>query len=260
MKHIIVTGAANGLGRYLATDLLTRGYRVTFADADRAALQKLPSLIPDTKNAHFQYCDISSEDSVKKLFEDAISADPEGGLWGLVNNAGIAAAFLDPSNPAATMDELPSSAFMSYVNTNLVGTYMCSRYAVPYLRKSEGCVVNIASTRAWMSEPNCEGYAASKGGVVALTHAMAVSLGPNVRVNSVSPGWIDVRHLQTDTKGEEQEELRKEDHEQHPAGRVGMPEDLARVVRMLVEDVGGFITGQDFVVDGGMTKKMIYKE
>jgi len=101
-----------------------------------------------------------------------------------------------------------------------------------------------------MSEPNTEAYAASKGGIVALTHALAMSLGPDVRVNCVSPGWIDVRG----------EHLRAEDHAQHPAGRVGVPEDIAALAAWLLGPESGFVTGAEFVVDGGMTRKMIYAD
>jgi NAD(P)-dependent dehydrogenase (short-subunit alcohol dehydrogenase family) len=119
-------------------------------------------------------------------------------------------------------------------------------------------VVNIASTRARMSEPDTEAYAASKGGLLALTHALAVSLGPEVRVNAVSPGWIDVSAA---GPGREGEPLRAEDHAQHPAGRVGRPEDVAELVAYLLDaDRSGFVTAADFVLDGGMTRRMIYAE
>jgi len=120
-------------------------------------------------------------------------------------------------------------------------------------------VVNIASTRALQSEPHTEAYAASKGGLVALTHALAVSLGPAVRVNCISPGWIDTSAWQP--RGQERTSaLRPEDHAQHPAGRVGRPEDVAILCAYLVSDAAGFVTGQNFVIDGGMTRKMIYEE
>jgi hypothetical protein len=105
-----------------------------------------------------------------------------------------------------------------------------------------------------MSEPNTESYSASKGGLVALTHALAISLGPDVRVNCISPGWIVVRR-------EEEKKLRRKDHLQHPAGRAGRPEDIAEMAAFLLDrERSGFVTGANFVVDGGMTRKMIYEE
>jgi NAD(P)-dependent dehydrogenase (short-subunit alcohol dehydrogenase family) len=100
--------------------------------------------------------------------------------------------------------------------------------------------------------PDTESYSASKGGIVALTHALAVSLGPDIRVNCVSPGWIETK---------DQGALRRKDHAQHPAGRVGKPQDIAAIVFWLLDrEQSGFVTGANFVVDGGMTRKMIYVE
>ena len=110
-----------------------------------------------------------------------------------------------------------------------------------------------------MSEPNTEGYTASKGGIVALTHGLAISLAPyRIRVNAVAPGWIEVRDWRKSSRAEKPLHS-KEDREQHPVGRVGVPEDIAKACQFLAEDAG-FITGQTLVVDGGMTVKMIYAE
>jgi NAD(P)-dependent dehydrogenase (short-subunit alcohol dehydrogenase family) len=136
------------------------------------------------------------------------------------------------------------------IGTNLTATFLLVRAAEGLLRAAKGAIVTIASTRAHMSEPNTESYSASKGGIVALTHALAVSLGPDIRANVVSPGWIDVRD----------EDLRPQDHAQHPAGRVGRPGDVAGMVAWLLGPESGFVTGAEFVVDGGMTRKMIYEE
>ncbi|MBO9640478.1 MAG: SDR family oxidoreductase, partial [Siphonobacter aquaeclarae] len=102
-------------------------------------------------------------------------------------------------------------------------------------------------------------YTASKGGVWALTHSLAVSLGPDIRVNAISPGWIDVSPYQK-ASHRKPEVLRPEDHSQHPSGRVGTPEDIARMVLFLLNPENSFLTGQNFTVDGGMTRKMIYLE
>jgi NAD(P)-dependent dehydrogenase (short-subunit alcohol dehydrogenase family) len=147
---------------------------------------------------------------------------------------------------------LTLSEWHRVLDTNLTATFLLARAAERALRASKGAIVTIASTRARMSEPNTESYSASKGGLVALTHALSISFAPDVRVNCVSPGWIATR----DYNG-----LRRKDHAQHPAGRVGKPEDIAAIVAFLLDrDRSGFVTGADFVVDGGMTRKMIYEE
>ncbi len=136
------------------------------------------------------------------------------------------------------------------IATNLTAAFAGTRAAADALRKSGGAVVNMASTRSLMSEPDTEAYAATKGGLVALTHVLAISLGPEVRVNCISPGWIDVAG----------EPLSRQDHAQHPAGRVGKPEDVAELTAYLLSPAARFITGANFVIDGGMTRKMIYVE
>ncbi len=133
-----------------------------------------------------------------------------------------------------------------------------TKHAVPHLRNTRGAIVNMASTRALQSEPDTEAYAATKGGMVALTHALAVSLGPEIRVNCISPGWIDTRAWQGGS--DEVEALSQADHHQHPAGRVGTPEDIAALVAYLISPQASFITGQNVVADGGMVRKMIYEE
>jgi len=146
--------------------------------------------------------------------------------------------------------DLTLADWSAVIGTNLTATFLLARAAEGLLRAALGSIVTIASTRARQSEPDTECYAASKGGLVALTHALALSLGPDVRVNCVSPGWINSRS----------EALRAEDHAQHPAGRVGTPEDIAGLVAWLVGPEAGFVTGAEFVCDGGMTRKMIYAE
>ncbi len=118
--------------------------------------------------------------------------------------------------------------------------------------KSGGRIVNLASTRAFMSEPHTESYASTKGGIFALTHALAVSLGEDgILVNAIAPGWIETGDYQ---------ELSPEDHSQHPAGRVGKPSDVARAALYLTHPDNDFLTGETLVLDGGMTRKMIYEE
>ena len=164
----------------------------------------------------------------------------------LVNNAAVSA------NRKIT--DLTLQEWNRVIAVNLTGAFLCAKHAAPCLRKQRGSIINIASTRAYMSEADTEAYSASNGGILALTHALAVSLGPDVRVNSISPGWIDTREW---TAGE-QPLLTRQDHLQHPAGMVGKPEDVASLVSWLAKEENGFITGADFIVDGGITRKMIY--
>ncbi len=154
------------------------------------------------------------------------------------------------------MEQLSLDSWNRLLSVNLTGAFLVSRVCIPLLRESGGAIVNIASTRALQSEVNTEAYAASKGGLVALTHAMAVSLGPEIRVNAVSPGWIDTR----DQALQRSDPLRLIDHEQHAVGRVGQPEDIGELVAFLLSPAASFITGQNMVADGGMSRQMIYRE
>ena len=175
-----------------------------------------------------------------------------GRLDAVINNAGIA-------NPeTGPIEELSLDQWQRRLDVNLTGPFLVTKHAVPHLRKTKGAIVNMASTRALQSEPDTEAYAATKGGIVALTHALAVSLGPDVRVNCISPGWIDTRAWQGGA--EPVEPLSENDHLQHPAGRVGQPGDIASLVAYLISPEASFITGQNFVADGGMVRKMIYEE
>jgi len=230
-RTAIVTGGAGGIGRVLCARLAAEGWRAIAVDRDAGALAALPD------GVEWQEADISDEAAVAACF-DAIHPDR---LDLLVNNAGIAHPDVGP------LEQLSLETFRAYIDSHLTGAFLMTRAALPALRAAQGAIVNISSTRAIMSEPNSEPYAAAKGGLVALTHALAISHGPDVRANAILPGWIV-----TDKHGD----LRPEDHAQHPAGRAGTPEDVADAVLYLAR--AGFVTGQTLVIDGGMTKKMIY--
>lgn len=250
-KVAVVTGGAQGIGKAITLHLLEEGYRVIVADIDKEAGAKLSEAY--RKIYPIRYCetDISDPESVQALYE--FVDEHYGHLEALINNAGIASA------ENAPIQELSVEEWDLKIATNLTGPFLCSKYFAEMLSRSQGAIVNMASTRALMSEPHTEAYSASKGGVVALTHSLANSLGPEIRVNAVSPGWIDVRGWQKDSD-KEVPPLRKKDHAQHPVGRVGQPADVAYLVSFLISERAQFITGQNFVIDGGMTTKMIYEK
>ncbi len=248
-KVAVVTGGGQGIGRAVVRRLAGEGLFVVIADTDGEAGSEAAAMAGND-SALFVQTDVADESGVRTMIERGVGAF--GRIDFLVNNAGIAAAHLGP------VESLPLEAWSRMIAVNLTGAFLCAKHAAPHLRASSGAIVNIASTRALMSEPDTEAYAASKGGIVALTHALAASLGPEVRVNCISPGWIDVRGWRKGGTGGV-EPLAREHHAQHPAGRVGRPEDIASMVFHLLSPEQGFLTGQNIVVDGGMTRKMIYR-
>lgn len=231
----LVSGGAHGIGAGIARRLIADGCRVVVADID-------PGKRADTEGlgARFVAADVGDEAQVQRLLADIAAA--EGRLDALVCNAGI---MIRKPVARLTLEE-----WSRVLRTNLTSVFLLVRAAEAMLRGTNGAVVTIASTRARMSERDTESYSASKGGVVALTHALSISLGPQVRVNCISPGWIDVRG----------EKLSAEDHAQHPVGRVGVSADIASLASWLLGPESGFVTGAEFVVDGGMTRKMMYAE
>ncbi len=248
-RVVIVTGGAQGIGKGIAANLLRLGAIVVIADIDKEAGEECVAEFEGSDRVHFIPTDVSIEDSVRGCISE--TAERCGNIYGLVNNAGIA----DPGG--IPIEEATLESWQRMIDVNLTGCFLMAKYAVPYLRKTRGGIVNIASSRALQSEAHTEAYSASKGGLVALTHALAVSLGPDVRVNCVSPGWIDVSMWKKRSM-RHKAKLSEIDHSQHPAGRVGKPGDVAAMVAFLLSEEAGFITGQNFVVDGGMTRKMIY--
>jgi len=245
----LVTGGAQGIGRAVAEAFLRRGGTAALLDPDEEALAETRTTCRALGEAMAICGDVASENDVKR----AVAAVLErfGRLDLLVNNAGIMIR--------KPVTELSLTEWNKVLGVNLTGMFLCAKYAAPALAETGGAIVNVASTRAFQSEPDTEAYSASKGGVIGLTHALAASLGPKVRVNAVAPGWIDVTPWKKLSE-RRSEKLRPEDHAQHPAGRVGVPGDVAELILFLASDKASFITGACFPVDGGMTRKMIYED
>ncbi|ABV33804.1 SDR family oxidoreductase [Pseudothermotoga lettingae] len=233
----VISGGAKNIGKGIALNFLNNGWMVGIIDVDEQALNDFPA-----KNGVFLYPGDVSDECVVKEFYSQLKVK-FGRLDVIVNNAAIGGFknFL----------QLTAAEWRRVIDINLTGYFLMARFGTPLILENpgRGAIINISSTRALMSEPGNEAYSASKAGTIGLTHALANSLGPNLRVNAICPGWI--LH--------ENENISQQEHQQHLTGRAGTIEDIANLVLFLAdEDRSGFITGQYFVVDGGMTRKMIY--
>lgn len=242
---VVITGAATGIGLGLAHAYAAGGATVVLSDKQEDdGRQVEQTLLQDGFSALFKTCDVRKEEDVVDLLSFAY--EKTGAIHVVINNAGIS-RWKSPYE--LTLDE-----WDNVLNSNVRSCFLVSREAAKYMRSAEngGSIVNISSTRSVMSEPNSEAYAASKGAIVSLTHALAVSLGPDgIRVNCISPGWIETGKYDA---------LSERDHAQHPAGRVGKPDDIARACFYLTDPDNTFVTGSHLIVDGGMTRKMIYEQ
>ncbi|TDF95893.1 glucose 1-dehydrogenase [Paenibacillus piri] len=250
-KVAAVTGGAQGIGKAVSLAYARAGYTVAIADTDQEAGQETVRQLKDSGGeGFFLDTDVAREADIVRWIRQIV--DQYGRIDALVNNAGI--------SRNGPMLELSADQFDKVIGVNLRGAFLCSRQAAAAMKlQGSGVIVNIASTRALMSEADTEAYSASKGGLLALTHAMAVSLGRyGIRVNAISPGWIETRDWQK-TAAREVPVHTERDRLQHPAGRVGTPDDIAAACLYLTGGQAGFITGQNLVIDGGMTVKMIYE-
>ncbi|WP_431027993.1 SDR family oxidoreductase [Lysinibacillus sp. LZ02] len=229
-KVVIVTGGAQGIGRTIAEKYAEQEAIVVVADLQEPA---------DT-TMHFIRTDVKSEQDIQALMAQVV--ERFGAIDILINNAG---KFV-----VTPPTELSLEVWDDVINTNLRSAFLCAREASKYMKG--GAIVSMASTRAFQSELCTEAYAASKGGIIALTHALAASFAKQrITVNCISPGWIETQNY---------EALRAIDHEQHLSRRVGKPEDIAQACLYLTNPENNFITGTNIIIDGGMTKKMLYEE
>jgi NAD(P)-dependent dehydrogenase (short-subunit alcohol dehydrogenase family) len=243
----IVTGGAQGIGKAITAALAASGLHVVIVDVDKVAGREAERELSGAARVRFLHGDSADEASVRRAV--AAAAKLGRGLYAAIANSGISIC--------KPVEELTLAEWNRVLAVNLTAGFLLAKYSAPHLRSHHGAMLLIGSTRALMSEPDWEAYGATKGGVVALTHALAISLGPDVRVNCISPGWVPTDDWQKSSRAHKPK-LSAKDHSQHPAGRVGKPEDIAALARFLLSTEAGFITGAHYIADGGMTRKMIY--
>lgn len=241
-RRVLVTGGANGIGLGIVRAYLRAGCKVAVFDIDKKKGEQLAK----NEGIRFYHVDLTDAEKVEKAFLNLLHAWRDVDI--IVNNAGISTFMPLTEGTVENFDKI--------INTNLRPIYILSRlwaiHKKKYLIPSEygGRMINIASSRHIQSETGTEGYSASKGAIASLTHALMMSLSEfGITVNSISPGWIHTGNP---------EELTEADHLQHPSRRVGKPEDIARACLFLSLPGNDFINGTDIVIDGGMTRKMIY--
>ncbi|GGB02052.1 SDR family oxidoreductase [Macrococcus hajekii] len=218
-KVVVITGGANGIGAAAVERFRSDGAHVALIDIE---------------NNDYFTGDISRPDILEQFYDKVIH--DFGHIDILINNA---------LPLMKGIDDCSYEEFLYAQKVGVAAPYYLSKLFKDHFRPG-GSIVNITSTRAEMSQSQTESYSAAKGGMSSLTHALAVSL--NIRVNAIAPGWIDT----TDS------EFNGANNTQHPAGRVGRPEDIVEMILFLASDKASFITGQVMTVDGGMTKQMIY--
>lgn len=220
-KVAVVTGGAHGIGKAIAEKFIALGAKVA---------------IIDIKDNPYFVGDLADKKVLEKFAAKVIN--DFGKVDFLINNA-----------PPAMLgiNDCTYEQFEKALAVGITAPFYLAKLFKDHFAEGAS-IINISSSRDRQSQPNTESYTAAKGGIVALTHALAISLSGRVRVNSISPGWINT--TETDYKGE--------DATQHPVGRVGKPSDIAEAVMFLCSDKAGFITGENICIDGGMTKQMIY--
>ncbi|CRG91021.1 hypothetical protein PISL3812_08069 [Talaromyces islandicus] len=263
-KNFLITGAGRGIGRGLSRLLLQKGHRVFLVDFDKVELEHTSNLLSQAYSSS-QYdkaiCDLTRPADILSTIEKA-GKFFNGLLDVLVNNAAYTGGVGN-----APFAELSLAAWNKSIQTNLTGPMLMSQGCLSLLKKSNdrqhgGSIIHISSTRALQSERNSEGYAATKAGLIGLTHSMASSLAEyDISVNAILPGWINAANecKEADETGAKWEDgLSEEDHRWHFSGRVGKVEDISCAVEYLAD--AEFVTGTEMVVDGGVTKRMVYPE
>ncbi|MDD4323757.1 MAG: SDR family oxidoreductase [Eubacteriales bacterium] len=244
-KICVISGGALGIGRCLTREFAKAGAKIAFVDMNEEAGKVNAAYLKQQGCETLFFLGDISEEETLRLFADSV-IEKFGHVDILINNAFFSKGGIH--TPCSYND------FNLALRMGVTAPYMLAQLFSPYFREG-AAIVNMTSTRAHMSQANTESYTAAKGAISALTHALAVSLAGKVRVNSVAPGWIDTGSYHDESY---EAHYSAADTAQHPAKRVGDPLDIASAVMFLCDERNSFITGENLVVDGGMSKLMIY--
>ncbi|MFS0787559.1 SDR family oxidoreductase [Shouchella sp. 1P09AA] len=234
-RLVVVTGGANGIGKAVSQAFAKEGHQVIAIDKEEPTWEQEHVVALQADLADYDQVQATMNHITEKFGTPAV----------LINNVGV--------STFKNFFELTIEEWNHVLQTNVTSTFLFSQGFAKKMKseKTPSAIINISSTRAYMSEPDSEAYATSKGGIAALTHAMAVSLqDTTISVNAIAPGWIHTGDVK---------ELREIDHHQHPSKRVGTPSDIAQACLFLANPKNNFINGETLTIDGGMTRKMIYE-
>jgi NAD(P)-dependent dehydrogenase (short-subunit alcohol dehydrogenase family) len=243
-RCVVITGAGSGIGRACALEFAREGANVVIADIDLEAARGTVNMI-EKLGGHAMACeaDVSSPESVRQLVEQVVKE--YGSVYALVNNAAI--------QVNKTIEETSFEEWSRQMAVNLGGVFLCSKYFLPYLKKSRGSIVNMSSVNGYFVEPSCAGYCATKAGIIGFTKAMAIDHGgEGVRVNCICPGYIDAGLAEGYFQSQpDPVRARVEAGKLHALGRIGKPEEVGRMAVFLASEDASFVTGASMVVDGG---------
>ena len=240
----IVTGGGKGIGKGIAQELTKAGAFVVIAEIDaKSGIRAAEELGID--NSLFVETDVSDTDSVQNMIRSV--ADRCGRIDTLVNNAGY--------HISKSIEETSEEEWDYIINTNLRSVFLCSKYAIPYLEKTKGAIINMSSMVGLVGQSNAGAYSATKGGIIAMSKGMAVDFaGSGVRVNVICPGWIQTPLVEDwFSQQADPEKARKYIFDSHPLGRIGTVEECGKAAVFLASSDSAFITGTTINVEGGIT-------
>jgi NAD(P)-dependent dehydrogenase (short-subunit alcohol dehydrogenase family) len=240
-KVVVITGGAKGIGGSSSKVFHDEGANVCILDIDEKGKEYAKEL---GGNNLFIQCDVSKEDQVKKAFTEIV--EKMGDIYVLVNNAGI--------QTYGTVTETTEEEWDRVININVKGPFLCSKYALPsMMKKDKGCVVNVSSVQAFITQNNVAGYTTSKTAMIGLTRSIAVDYAPNIRCVAVCPGTTDTPMLKESfALSPDPDEVYQECVDMHLTKRIGTSEEVAEFIAYLASDKASFITGQAYRIDGGL--------